>query len=378
MAIAINLDIEEHELAEFYLAEGQRLAHLGSWAFNANGFDYWSAELFHIHGLDPSGTPPTVEEYLDLVHPEDRGVMKQAIEKMLVEHRRFDFTKRIVRPDGSVRHVRCVGAPMISGGMFQGFVGTGIDVTEHEELTRALRATEARLSRASQAATVAELAASIAHEINQPLAALVANAHACERWLSADPPNLKRAQVTVDRVIRDGHDAAEVVSRIRALFKRTAPTRTLLNVNEVIAEVSRLMSDELRSRNVTIATDLDANLPATWVDRVQMQQVIVNLVRNGIEAMESADSHPKVVAISSRRDGPEAVVVEIRDNGIGLEDVERIFEPFFSTKGHGMGMGLAICRSIVEAHEGRLWATRNSPRGARFSIRLPVGPSGPR
>ena len=143
--IGANLDIEERQLAEFYLADGQRLAHMGSWAFNAAEFDYWSSELFQIHGLDPNGNPPTVKEYLDLVHPEDRGFMKQAIEKMLVYRRGFDFTKRIVRPDGSVRDVRCVGMPATSGGTFQGFVGIGIDVTEHEELMKALRKSEAEL-----------------------------------------------------------------------------------------------------------------------------------------------------------------------------------------------------------------------------------------
>ena len=146
--IGANLDIEERKLAEFYLADGQRLAHMGSWAFNAAEFDYWSSELFQIHGLDPNGNPPTVKEYLDLVHPEDRGFMKQAIEKMLVYRRGFDFTKRIVRPDGSVRDVRCVGMPATSGGTFQGFVGIGIDVTEHEELMKALRKSEAELRQA--------------------------------------------------------------------------------------------------------------------------------------------------------------------------------------------------------------------------------------
>lgn len=143
--IGINLDIEERKQAEFYLSEGQRLAHIGSWAFNAAGFDYWSSELFQIHGLDPSGKPPTVEEYLSLVHPEDREFMKQAIEQILVDHREFDLTKRIVRPDGAVRHVRCVGMPATNGGMFQGFVGTGIDVTEQEQLTKALRKSEEEL-----------------------------------------------------------------------------------------------------------------------------------------------------------------------------------------------------------------------------------------
>ncbi len=314
----------------------------------------------------------------DLVHPDDVDTAAREWARSL-KTGILAAQYRIRRADGVYRWFQIHAEPLrdVDGHVVHRY-GVHVDIDDSKRTEDALRATQAKLSRATQVATVAELAASIAHEINQPLAALVANAHACQRWLSAEPPNLERAQVTVDRILRDGRDAAEVVSRIRALFKRTTLTRTLLDVNEVIAEVSRLMSDELSSRTVTIATDLDAKLPATWVDRVQMQQVIVNLVRNSIEAMESADSHPKVLSIRSRRDGSDGVLVEIRDTGIGVEDVERIFEPFFSTKGHGMGMGLAICRSIVEAHEGRLWATRNSPRGATFSIRLPVGASGSR
>ncbi len=320
----------------------------------------------------------TRQQCRDLVHPDDLDTAAREWARSL-ETGVLTAQYRIRRADGVYRWFQIHAEPLrdVDGHVVHRY-GVHVDIDDSKRTEDALRATQAKLSRATQVATVAELAASIAHEINQPLAALVANAHACQRWLSAEPPNLERAQLTVERIIREGRDAAEVVSRIRALFQRTAPARSLLDVNEVIAEVSRLMSEELSSRNVTIATDLDAKLPATWVDRVQMQQVIVNLVRNSIEAMESADSHPKVLSIRSRRDGSDGVLVEIRDTGIGVEDVERIFEPFFSTKGHGMGMGLAICRSIVEAHEGRLWATRNSPRGATFSIRLPVGAIGSR
>jgi signal transduction histidine kinase len=163
-----------------------------------------------------------------------------------------------------------------------------------------------------------------------------------------------------------------VVSRIRALFQRTALSRIRLDINEVIAEVSRLMADEASGSNVSIETRLEDGLPQTWADRVQMQQVIVNLARNGVDAMDSKGNHPRVLSIHSRRAGTNNVLVEVRDQGDGLEDVERVFEPFFTTKEKGTGMGLAICRSIVEAHEGRLWAARNEPRGATFSFTLPI------
>jgi C4-dicarboxylate-specific signal transduction histidine kinase len=250
--------------------------------------------------------------------------------------------------------------------------GVNVDIDDQKKLEEALRTTQAKLSRASEIATVSELAASIAHEISQPLAALVANGHAIQRWLSAEPPNLERAQLTAERIIRDGAGAAEVVNRIRALFKRTDLTRTPLDLNEVIGEVNRLMTDEVGTRNVRIVTDLADDLPPIWADRVQMQQVIANLARNGVEAMESEERQPKVLVIRSRRDGTNSVLIEIRDSGSGLEDVEKVFEPFFTTKQEGMGMGLAICRWIVEAHQGRLWATKNTPRGAVFTFTLPV------
>lgn len=236
----------------------------------------------------------------------------------------------------------------------------------------ALRVMRARLEHATQLATVAELSAAIAHEVNQPLSAVVSNASACLRWLGADPPNLERVKLTAERIMRDANSAAEVVNRVRALFKQCAPSMVPLSINEVIEEVRRLMLEEVSPGNVSIETDLQRDLPRTLADRVQLQQVMVNLVRNGVEAMEATSHVPKLLSIRSSRQGNDYLCVEVCDRGSGLQDPENAFRPFFTTKKNGMGMGLLICRSIIEAHHGRLWVTPNEGWGATFRFSLPV------
>ena len=330
--------------------------------------DYTGLTMEQLMTPDSRGNPV-------LFHPEDWARLKDERLRGLARKMPFEIEWRVRRKDGQYRWFLVRYHPLRDeqGQILRWYAG-GTDIDDRKRAEEALRATQAKLSRASEIATVSELAASIAHEISQPLAALVANSHAIQRWLSAEPPNLERALVTAERIIRDGAGAAEVVNRIRALFKRTDLTRTPLDLNDVIREVNRLLTDEISTRSVRIETDLADDLPTIWADRVQMQQVIANLARNGVEAMESEESHPKVLSIRSRRDGTNSVLIEIRDSGNGLEDVEKVFEPFFTTKQEGMGMGLAICRWIVEAHEGRLWAGHNSPRGAVFSFTLPISP----
>jgi PAS domain S-box-containing protein len=280
---------------------------------------------------------------------------------------------RLRRADGVYRWVEVRAEPSRNddGDIVQWY-GVCVDIEDETRMQDALRAAQDKLSRASQAASLAELSASIAHEVNQPLAAVIANGHACQRWLSTDPPNLQRARVTVERIIRDANGAAEVVSRIRALFKQTISTRISVNLNEVITEVCKLIGDDVTKKGVSIEIDLEENLPSTLIDRVQMQQVLVNLARNGIDAMESSTEYPKSLLIRSRRGGMNEVLVEVQDRGSGVVDVEQIFEPFFTTKENGMGMGLAICRSIIEAHDGHMRATKNEHRGTTFTFTLPA------
>ena len=311
----------------------------------------------------------------NLVHPDDVDVVTREWTRARETETTYNTTHRTRAADGSYRWVKSRAEPMRDEvGRIIHWYGVNFDIDDHKRAEEALRVTEAQLSQATALATVSGVAASIAHEISQPLAAMVANGHACQRWLAADPPNLERAQLAAERIVRDGTSAAQVVSRIRSLFKRTDLTRTLVNLNQVIGEVSRLMTDELAGKNVGIEADLADDLPPIWADPVQMQQVIANLARNGVDAMASEEIGPRVLGFRSRRDETNRVLIEIRDHGSGLEDVEKVFEPFFTTKQEGMGMGLAICRWIVEAHEGRLWAGHNSPRGAVFSFTLPISP----
>jgi len=311
----------------------------------------------------------------NLVHPDDVDMVTREWARARETETTYNTTHRTRAADGTYRWVKSRAEPMRDAvGRIIHWYGVNFDIDDHKRAEEALRVTEAQLSQATALATVSGVAASIAHEISQPLAAMVANGHACQRWLAADPPNLERAQLAAERIVRDGTSAAQVVSRIRSLFKRTDLTRTLVNLNQVIGEVSREMTDELAGKNVRIEADLANDLPPIWADPVQMQQVIANLARNGVDAMASDENGPRVLGIRSRRDGTNRVLIEISDHGSGLEDVEKVFEPFFTTKQEGMGMGLAICRWIVEAHEGRLWAGHNSPRGAVFSFTLPVSP----
>jgi signal transduction histidine kinase len=243
---------------------------------------------------------------------------------------------------------------------------------ERAEIEEALATARSELARATKLTTVAELSAAMAHEVNQPLAAVASSASACLRWLSAAQPNLERARLSAERVVRDADSASQIVNRVCRLFAHSPPEMIPLNVNEVVEEVGQLMLDEASGRSVSIETDLDRELPRVRADRVQIQQVIVNLARNGIEAMEATIDMPKVLSVRSKREGIHSIRVEVCDRGSGVQDPENVFKPFFTTKKTGMGMGLPICRSIIEAHQGKLWVTRNEGCGATFCFTLPV------
>jgi C4-dicarboxylate-specific signal transduction histidine kinase len=329
--------------------------------------------LFRIHGLDPSGKPPTIKEYLDLVHPEDRDAVEQEIQKMLANHCEFDFTRRIVRPDGNIRYVRCVGVPVTEGVTFQGFVGTGIDVTEQELLEQErerLRQLETELAHTNRVSMLGEMAASLAHEIKQPIAAAITSANSCIEWLTHEPPNLDRARAAASKIDKYGNRAAEIIDRIRSFYRKSPPHHESVDVNGIIQEILTLLDGEATRSSVAMRTELAVQLPEIMADRVQLQQVFMNLMLNGIEAMQ--DSGGELTVKSELQDGQ--LQFSVSDTGVGLpmDKMDQIFSAFFTTKPQGSGMGLAISRSIVESHGGHLWASANSGRGATFDFSLPI------
>ncbi|MBP2448269.1 PAS domain S-box-containing protein [Rhizobium leguminosarum] len=305
------------------------------------------------------------------VHPDDVAGVKENYAHSLSTGEPYARRHRLRRFDGEYRWVETRAAPMRNAeGVIVQWNVICLDIDSEVRTEVDLRQAREGLARASQVASLAELSASIAHEVNQPLAAVVANSHACQRWLMAEPPNMERAQRTVERIIRDANSAADVVSRIRALFKQSADRRVYVTLSGVIDEARNLMADEAARRRARMDVDVDGNLPLIAIDRIQIQQVLINLVRNGIEAMETV-AGDRVIGMRVRHMG-NAVQTEISDRGQGIEFPEKMFEPFFTTKENGMGMGLAICRSIVELHGGRLWAEKNNPHGATLIFTLPI------
>jgi PAS domain S-box-containing protein len=372
--------------SEAYLAEAQRLSHTGSWATGAmragptylpatGEIRYWSEECYRVLGFDPHGEQPQFETFSQRIHPDDQARVREIADTARREKAEFEMDYRIVHPGGEIRDIHTVGHPVLSpSGDLVEFVGTVIDITERkraEEERERLRQTQADLARVNRVTTMGELTASLAHEVNQPLAAGLTNAKTCLRWLSRDVPDLVEARAAAMRIVKDQTRAAEIVSRIRLLFKKGTPQRELVDVNEVIREMIVLVGGETTQYSVTVLTELAADLPPVMGDRVQLQQVLMNLMTNGIEAMRDVDG-TRELAIKSRRAKNEELVVCVTDTGVGLpaQRAEQIFNAFFTTKPHGTGMGLRISRSIVESHGGRLWAENNSPRGASFHFTL--------
>jgi hypothetical protein len=342
------------------------------WCAAADGeLDYLNRRI-----LDYTGTNSDAWAQLgwtNFLHPDDAEPTVRAWSSAVATGQSFEIQCRLRRYDGAYRWFHVLGQAALDGeGRVTRWYGLLIDIDDRQNIAEALRDSQTRLSRATRIATVGEFAASIAHEINQPLAAVVTNGEACLNWLSAEPPGLAKAQEAAARIVRDGKEAGEVVRRIRALFKKASIEKIELDLNEVIAEVLHLLSGETAKRRVGVEMDLAHQLPPVVGDRVQLQQLIFNLLVNGIEAMDSILDRPKKLFVRTTLENPETTLTEIRDSGTGLEDSEKVFEAFFTTKANGMGMGLAVCRSIIDAHRGRLWAASSKGAGTTFSFTLPA------
>jgi signal transduction histidine kinase/HAMP domain-containing protein len=363
---------ETLQQSEAYLAEAQRLSKTGSFGWSVStGEVRWSEETFRIFQYDRT-TKPTVELILKRVHPEDTVHVKHTIENASTNGKDFEDEYRLLMPDNSIKYVHVV-AHTLSDKSGEIVLGAVMDVTDRKRAEEALREAQANLARVSRVTTIGELTASLAHEVNQPIAAAVTSANSCIHWLADDIPNVDKARAAAMRIAKDGTRAAEIISRIRFLFQKGTPQWQLVDVNEIIGEMIVLLRGEATRYSISVRTELAADLPAVKGDRVQLQQVLMNLMINSIDAMKDVDG-TRELAINSQRAKNEEVMVSVTDTGVGLppQHAEQIFNAFFTTKPHGTGMGLRICRSIVESHGGRLWAADNPPRGASFYFALPT------
>jgi|HubBroStandDraft_3_1064219.scaffolds.fasta_scaffold37531_2 PAS domain S-box-containing protein len=370
--------------SESYLAEAQKLSHTGSWAWRVPGREalHLSEEWYRIYGFAPEEGLSAWEKRLQRMHPEDRAKWQETTNRAIGEKSDYEVEQRLLLPDGTVNYTHTIGHPVLnaSGDVVQ-FVGTVMDVTERKRADQErerLRQTQADLAHVNRVATMGELTASVAHEVNQPIAAAVTNAKTCLRWLTRDQPDLEEARAAAMRIVKDGTRAAEIIKRIRLLFKKETSERELVDINEVVEEMVVLLRGEAMRYSISLKTELEADTPRVMADRVQLQQVLMNLMLNGMDAMKDADGTRELI-IKSRRGENDQVLVSVNDTGVGLppEQADRIFTAFFTTKPHGTGMGLSISRSIVESHGGRLWAADNAPRGASFSFSLPAKAEAP-
>jgi len=333
-----------------------------------------SEEWYRIYGFDPKEGLSAWEKRLSRIHPEDRAKWQEATDRAIGEKSDYEVQFRILLRDGTVKHIHTFGHPVLdaSGDLVQ-FVGSSMDISADKQAEEALRQAQADLARVNRVTTMGELTASLAHEVNQPIAAAVTNANTCLRWLTRERPDLEEAREAASRIVKDATRAASIISRVRLLFKKGTPQRELLDVNEAIREMIVLLRSEATRYNITLRMELAADLPRIMGDRVQLQQVLMNLIVNGIDAMKEVDAARRL-AVKSHRTEEEEVLVSVSDTGVGLppQQADQLFNAFFTTKPNGTGMGLRISRSIVESHGGRLWAEDNSPRGASFHFALPM------
>jgi len=369
------LKASEAELRRAYdsFSDAQYLSKTGSFITDLVADDHnWSEEVYRIFEFDPA-SKVSVQRIRDIVHPEDLDTFDSVIQRGAAGMN-VDFVFRIVTTGGAIKHIRgmahvverVAGRPMFAGALQ--------DVTESKVTEAALNAARAELTHAARVLTLGALTASIAHEINQPLSGIITNAGTCLRMLSADPPNLDGARATAQRTLRDGNRASEIIKRLREMFAHKERSAERVDLNEAAREVLALSSSELQRSGVVLRTDFGESLPAITGDRVQLQQVILNLILNARDAMNAIDDRPRNLLIATGIDQGRGIRLSVCDSGVGIDpqNSEKLFNAFFTTKTQGMGVGLSISRSIIESHEGRMWAANNDGPGATFTFSIPA------
>jgi PAS domain S-box-containing protein len=381
-ALEINSDITERKRVEdmlqrmqaAYLTEAQTLSHTGSFAWTVKDGDIvWSEECARIYGYAPTDKP-SVEALIAQVHPDDRLMAEAAYARAANVGENVDFEHRLVMADGSVKHIHVVAHVMSENGHGRQYVGAIMDITETKLAQEQLQQAQANLAHVARATMLGQLTASIGHEVNQPLAAIVTNGEAAIRYLRRDPPELDEIRDALTSMIAEGKRASEIVKRIRSLIQRADVQNAPLDINSVLADGAALVQREVANQRVVLQLDLAQGLPQVLGDRVQMQQVLINLMINAIQAMAGVDGRTRELVVRSGRDEAGSVVVAVQDSGEGLDPVKagHVFDAFYTTKADGMGMGLSICRTIMDAHNGRIWASANDGPGATFRFSLPA------
>jgi signal transduction histidine kinase len=361
--------------SERFLAEAQRLSSIGSlsWRVATNDIT-WSEQLYRIFEFD-QGVPVTLDLISTRVHPEDIPLLNDMVDKARSAVSDFEYEHRLVMPDQSVKYVHMVAHGSRDQEGRLEYIGAVQDVTDRRLSEEALSEVRSELAHMTRVMSLGTLTASIAHEVNQPLSGIITNASTCLRMLDAEPPNVDGARQTAQRTIRDGHRASDVITRLRALFSKRDTTTEAIDLNEAIREVIALSRSELQRSQVISRVELADYLPTVTGDRVQLQQVVLNLLLNATDAMRGIDDRPRQLIVRTERDEGDQVRLSVQDAGVGFgpQGVDKLFEPFYTTKTGGMGIGLAVSRSIIERHHGRLWATPNDGPGATFSFSIPRG-----
>jgi PAS domain S-box-containing protein len=378
---------QELRRSEAFLAEAQHLSRIGSFSWRvATDEITWSEQLYRIFQIEPDAEV-SFELIGTRIHPEDLSVFLEHIERSRRDRSDVQLEFRLQMPDGAVKHVHLAAHIRSDQGRLEYF-GAVQDVTERRASEEALSKARLELSQVARVTSLGVLTASIAHEVNQPLSGIVTNASTCLRMLAADPPNVDGARETARRTIRDGNRASEVITRLRALFGKKSATIESVDLNEATREVIALSLSELQRNRVILRPELADDLPPVIGDRVQLQQVILNLLRNASDAMSTIDDRPRDLLIRTEPDDTDPdnndpdnndrVRLSVTDVGVGFEPqaADRLFEAFYSTKNEGMGIGLSVSRSIIERHYGRLWATPNKGPGVTFSFSIPCRPDG--